>query len=115
MGSEHISTVFGSGDVEVLATPQVLAWCEGATVAAIADHLEAGTTTVGMRARIDHIRATPIGGRVTVEATLERVEGRRLTFDVAAYDDTDEEIASGQVVRVLVERDRFMARANGQD
>lgn len=100
----------GSGDVAVLATPQVLAWCEGATVACIADELEPGQTTVGMRVRLDHLRPTPVGGSVTVEAVVALVEGRRLTFDVTATDDGGE-IASGQIVRVQVDRDRFMEKA----
>jgi predicted thioesterase len=100
----------GSGDVAVLATPRVLAWCEEATVVCIADELQPGQTTVGMRVRLDHLRPTPVGGTVTVKAVVALVEGRRLTFDVTAADDRGE-IASGQIVRVQVDHGRFMEKA----
>jgi predicted thioesterase len=106
------AVALGSGDVDVLATPRVLAWGEAACAEAIAGHLEAGETTVGMRMQIDHVQATPVGATVTIEAELERVEGRRLTF---TFDVTDSrgKIAAGRVVRVLVDRDRFLERTTG--
>jgi fluoroacetyl-CoA thioesterase len=100
----------GSGDVDVVGTPRVLAWCEAACVKALAGEVEPGETTVGMRIQLDHLQPTPVGGRVEIVATLERVEGRRLTFTVEASD-RGSTIAKGRVVRVLVERDRFMERA----
>src|SRR6187455_1798692 len=72
----------GSGDVPVLATPRVLALAEAATVAATGRRLAPGTTTVGVRVEVDHRTATPIGGTVTAEARLAKVDGRRLFFDV---------------------------------
>ena len=112
VGSEHTAIARGSGDVEVLATPQVLAWCEGASAAAVSPALDAGETSVGMRIKFDHLRATPVGATVSVHAELTRVEGRRLTFDVVATDGAGE-IATGQIVRVVVDRARFMERAQG--
>ncbi|MEM7288631.1 MAG: hotdog domain-containing protein [Actinomycetota bacterium] len=106
---EHLATAFGSGDVEVLSTPQLLAWCEQMTVRSVEGQLEPDQTTVGMRMRIDHVSPSTVGGRVAVAARLTLVEGRRLTFDVSARDG-DREILLGQVVRVVVTRDRFMAR-----
>ncbi len=107
---EHTAVARGSGDVDVLATPQVLAWCEEATMLAIAPVMNPAEAAVGMRVRFDHIRATPVGSAVDVEATLTVVEGRRLTFEVSAADARGE-IAAGQVIRVIVDRDRFMERA----
>lgn len=104
------ATEFGSGDVEVLATPRVLAWAEAACIAALDNLLEEGQTTVGMRMQIDHVQPTPVGGTVTTEAQLERVEGRRLTFTFTASDNRGT-VAVGRVVRVLVDRDRFLERA----
>lgn len=104
------ATAMGSGDVEVLATPRVLAWAEAACIAALGDTLGAGETTVGMRMQIDHVQPTAVGGRVHIEARIERVEGRRLTFTVEATDRRGT-IAAGRVVRVLVDRDRFLERA----
>lgn len=99
----------GSGDVEVLATPRLVALCERATFAAIDGHLDPATTTVGMRVQLDHLQPTPVGSRVEVEALLERVEGRRLTFVVSASDPKGL-VAAGRVTRVVVDRASFLAK-----
>ena len=103
----------GSGDVDVLATPRLIAWCEAATVAATAsgpDALPADRTSVGTRVRIDHLAATPVGGRVTVSAGLAHRDGRLLRFEVAASDRSGRVVASGEIFRVVVERAGFAAR-----
>ena len=100
----------GSGDVPVLATPRVLALAEAATVAALAARLETGQTTVGTRVELDHVAATAVGRRVTVLAILAKVDGRRLLFDIVVRDG-DELVAEGRVERVMVDRQRFLAKA----
>ena len=97
----------GSGDVPVLATPKVLALVERATCAAVADHLTTDLTTVGTHADIDHVAPTPVGATVTVQAVLEAVDGRRLTFGFRVTDG-ERAVATGTVTRVLVTRDRFL-------
>ena len=102
----------GSGDVPVLATPRVLALAEAATVRALARRLESGTTTVGTRVELSHKAPTPIGRTVQAAATLVKVDGRRLTFDVTVKEG-DAVVAEARVERVLVERSRFLASALG--
>ena len=98
-----------SGDVPVLGTPRVIALAEEATVAAIAAQLPAGRTTVGYQVQLAHLTPTPVGGTVVAEATLEQVEGRRLTFRVSV-NDARGLVAAGRVTRVVVERARFLER-----
>lgn len=105
------AVVIGSGDVPVLATPRVIALCEEATVAAIAGRLGPGETTVGMRVEIDHLAPTAVGRHVIAEATLKKVEGRRLTFTVCATDHRGL-VAAGKVTRVIVDVDRFLDKAH---
>lgn len=100
----------GSGSVPVLATPRVIAWCERATVAALGEALDPADTSVGMRVQIDHVQPTAVGSVVTATATLEKVEGRRLTFTVNANDERGL-IAVGRVTRVVVETERFLDKA----
>jgi fluoroacetyl-CoA thioesterase len=102
----------GSGDVDVLATPRLLAWCEAATVAALAgaQALSEDRTSVGTRVRLDHLAATPVGGSVEVTATLEHRDGRLLRFGVAATDRSGRVVATGEIFRVVVEREAFAAR-----
>jgi len=103
------ASAVGSGSVLVLATPRLLALCEEATVAAVADHLDPGMTTVGIQVRLDHVAASPVGRQVTAEATLEKVAGRKLFFTVSAHDDRGL-VAAGKVTRVIVDEASFMAK-----
>jgi predicted thioesterase len=104
------AVAFRSGDVEVLATPRVVALAEQAAVQAVEGSLSPGTTTVGYRVQLDHLAPTAPGNPVRAEATLEQVEGRRLTFRVSVTDARGL-VAAGRITRVSVERDRFMERA----
>lgn len=106
----------GSGDVPVLATSRLITWMEAATMKRAAEFVAPETTTVGTAVRIAHHRATPVGGRVEVVATTPiSDDGRRLTFTVEAFDDTGELIATGEIERAVVDRDRFLAKTARDD
>jgi len=101
-----LAIALGSGDVPVLATPAVLALCEAATVAAIAELLDHGTTSVGAHVELDHVAPSRVGAAVEAHAKVTEVDRRRVTFRVEAREG-DDLIARGQVVRYIVDRDRF--------
>ncbi len=101
-----------SGDVPVLATPRVVSLAEEASVQAVAGALDEGQTTVGYRVQLDHLAPTAVGGHIDVEATLETVESRRLTFRVSVNDGRGL-VAAGRITRVVVERLRFLEKAAG--
>ena len=61
-----LATALTSGDVPVLATPRVIAWCEAQTMSAVKDYISEEETTVGMRVRVDHVNPTGIGAKVRV-------------------------------------------------
>ncbi len=100
----------GSGTVPVLGTPRVVALSEEAIVNALAEHLEPGTSSVGMRVQIDHLQPSVIGTPIEAEAVLETVKGRRLSFAVSVCDPRGL-VAAGRVTRVIVDVDRFMDNA----
>jgi fluoroacetyl-CoA thioesterase len=100
-----------SGDVPVLATPRLVALFEEAAIAALDDQLDDAQTSVGMRVQVDHLAPTALGDTVTVEATLDKVEGRRLLFKVSARDHRGL-IGAGKVTRVVVDRARFLDKLN---
>jgi predicted thioesterase len=104
----------GSGDVAVLGTPRALALAEAATVRAAAASLAPGQTTVGIHVELDHLAPSPVGATVRADAELVYQSGRRLTFDVRLTQD-GREVATGRVVRAIVDRDRFMAQASTDD
>lgn len=97
----------GSGDVDVLGTPRLIALCEEATMAALADELAPGTASIGMRIRVDHLQPTPVGASVTADAVLDKIDGRRLTFTVSVSD-SGGLVAAGKITRALVERASFL-------
>src|SRR5262249_47401919 len=101
------AVALGAGDVPVLGTPRVVALCEEASVKALDAGLDPGATSVGMRVQLDHVAPTAVGHKVRAEATLERVEGRRLTFSVSVRDERGL-VAVGKVTRVLVDVERFL-------
>ncbi|MBT7867819.1 MAG: thioesterase, partial [Actinobacteria bacterium] len=69
-----------SGNVPVLGTPRLAALFEEVTMAALADHLEPGKTTVGMRIHLDHFAPSAVGDQIVASAEVEQIEGRRITF-----------------------------------
>jgi predicted thioesterase len=99
-----------SGDVPVLATPRLIALCEEATVAAIAGQLPDGSTSVGTRVEIDHMKPNMVGDTVTARATLVDVNARRLQFTATVADTDGAAVAVARVWRVVIERDRFLDR-----
>jgi predicted thioesterase len=109
VGEEDTARALRSGSVDVLGTPRLIALCEEACCRAVAADLTEGTTTVGMKLRVDHMQPSPVGATVIAEAMLSKVEGRRLTFTVSASDDRGL-VAVGKVVRVIVDKDRFMGK-----
>ncbi len=98
----------GSGDLAVLGTPRVLAWCEEATCAAL--ELDATRTSVGTRVDIEHLAASPVGAEVTATANVIHTDGRLVRFQVAAHDSAGMLLATGEIRRVIVDRERFLAR-----
>ena len=98
-----------SGDVPVLGTPRVLALAEEATCKAVADALADGETTVGFRVQLDHLAAIGVGTTVRAEATLEKIEGRRITFTVSVSDPAGL-VAAGRITRVVVDRQHFLEK-----
>jgi fluoroacetyl-CoA thioesterase len=110
VGDSDTAMAMRSGTVSVLATPRVIALAEDATCRAIAPYLDAGETTVGTEVQFKHLAAVAVGGEVRAEATLERVEGRRLTFTVSVSDDAGL-VAAGKITRVLVNEKTFLTKA----
>lgn len=109
---DDTAVALGSGSVPVLATPRLVAWLEAATctAAAAAGHTGDGRTSVGTRVAVEHLAATPVGGRIEAVAELADVDGRALRFAVTATDGAGRAVATGEVARVVVDVERFLAR-----
>jgi len=106
---KHLASAFGSGLVDVLATPVLVGFCEECARTMVDPHLSAGQKTVGTSIRLDHLAATPLGIRVTVTAKLVEVDRRRLRFDIEARDEV-ELVGRATHERFVIDADRFEAR-----
>ena len=99
----------GSGDLPVLATPAMIALMENAAMLAVAPHLAETDTTVGGFMECSHLKPTGIGEEVEAEATLVKIEGKALHFDIVAYSG-EKKLGEGHHIRYIVDRDRFLSR-----
>jgi fluoroacetyl-CoA thioesterase len=106
---EHTAPSIGSGLVPVLATPVMINVIEAAALAAVEHLLPAGHQSLGIHLDVRHFAATPVGMQVRATAELVGIDGRTLTFRVAARDDK-EPIGDGSHQRVIVNVARFDAR-----
>ncbi len=106
-----IAAAVGSGSVQGLSTPTMIALMEGAAIAAIADSLEPGTSSVGTRIDVRHLAPTPVGMRVAAEARVVEVDRRRISFAVSAFDAVGP-IGEGTHDRFVVDVSRFTQTLN---
>ncbi len=112
--AQDTAAALGSGSLPVLATPRLLAWCEAATCAAIEPALTEGSTSVGTRVSLEHLAASPVGAVLEVTAEAAYVDGRLHRFTVAARPAGGlKPLGTGEITRVVVDADRFLARLQG--
>jgi predicted thioesterase len=99
-----------SGLAEVYATPMMIALMEKAAYTAVQSQLPEGYSTVGIHISASHLAATPVGVKVWAKATLVETDGKRLTFDIEAFDERDK-IGEARHERFIIEESRFLKKA----
>lgn len=109
---KNLASTVGSGEASVFATPMLVAGIEQAASAVVRPFLSPGETSVGIHIDIYHRAASPPGSIITFEATLTDISpnGKGLGFNVRAWDEGGV-IGDGTHERVIVEKDKFEARA----
>ena len=98
-----------SGNLEVLATPYMIALMEQASAELCQKFLPEGISTVGTMVNIQHLAATSLGARVRTVATLTEFAGRKATFEVVAYDNAGV-IGKGTHERFTIKIDSFLRK-----
>ena len=109
VSEENIAATMGSGDLEVFATPAMVALMENAAMNAVVGELPEGATTVGAMMNTTHIKPSAMGDTVSATAVLKEVAGRKLTFEVHAKDSKGV-IGEGRHVLYIVDREKFMSK-----
>ena len=111
--SDKTASAIGSGMLPVYATPAMIALMENAACNSVSDYLEDGQGTVGTSMNVQHVSATAEDRQVRAVATLTEVDGRRLVFDVEAFDDAGL-IGKGTHERFIITNEKFLAKAKNK-
>jgi predicted thioesterase len=108
---EHKDTaaVYGSGALEVFATPAMIALMEKTCLESVADKIDEGNTTVGIAVNIKHLKASPVGSTIRCEAELVEVDRRRLVFSVKCFEG-ETLVGEGIHERFVVDSEKFMSK-----
>ena len=110
---QNTANAIGSGLVPVFATPYMIALMENAAASSLLPYLAEDEGSVGTHLDVSHSSATPIGMRVWAEATVTAVEGKKISFAVAAYDEAGE-IGRGTHERFIIKPEKFLARVQAK-
>jgi fluoroacetyl-CoA thioesterase len=107
---EHLANRFKDAMLPpVLATPVMIMVMENAALNAMKPYLDASESALGTRVDVRHLAATPAGRRVTGEAEVTEVDGRRIAFTIRARDGT-EVIGVGTHERMVIDLAKFSER-----
>ena len=109
VNESNTAKTIGSGSMDVLATPMMIALMEQAACDCLKDCLAPGQTSVGTMMNVSHLAATPIGMEVSATARIEHVFGRTIEFVVIARDRSGD-VGRGSHTRVIVDEKRFMEK-----
>jgi fluoroacetyl-CoA thioesterase len=111
---EHLASRFKDATLPpILATPVMIMVMENAALNAMKPYLDAGETALGTRVDVRHMAATPAGRRVTGEAEVTKIDGRRIEFTIRASDGA-EAIGEGTHERVIINLAKFSAQLKGK-
>ena len=111
--AQNTAASMGSGNLEVFATPFMVALMEEASQRSVASFLEEGQSTVGTKLSVSHDAATPLGMKVWAESLLTEIDGRRLVFEVRAFDECGP-IGQGTHERFIIKQQRFLERVEAK-
>jgi len=110
---EDTAAKYGSGLIEVFATPALVGLMESTAQMSIQPYLPEGYITLGIEINVKHLKATPVGMQVFCESMLTAVDGKKLWFDIKAWDEKGD-IGIATHVRYIVDGEKFMEKLTEQ-
>ena len=113
VSEQNTAASMGSGNLEVFATPYMIALMEEASQRSVAPFLEEGQSTVGTKLSVSHDAATPLGMKVWAESLLTEIDARRLVFEVRAFDECGP-IGQGTHERFIIKKQRFLEKVEAK-
>lgn len=99
---------YGSGSLDVLATPAMIALMEHTALKAVFPYLGDGQDTVGFEISVKHLKPTPIGQTIECEAVLIETDQKKLVFELTARQN-NKIIGKGHHIRYIIHKQTFMA------
>lgn len=111
VSERDLASFAGNVGVDVLSTHRVVLLMEMAARNAILGRIPEGMIPLGTRIEIRHLAAAPPGAQIRAEALLMAIEGRRLYFEVAAFDGVAK-LAEGENELIMVSLDTFKRKVN---
>lgn len=113
VSEQNTAIAFGSGAVSLFGTPAMIGLMEKAALSSVDPLLGEGVCTVGIKVDVKHLAATPPGMKVTAKSRLIEIDGKRLVFEVEAWDEQDL-IGKGIHERYIIKLDSFIKRAQAK-
>lgn len=109
----ELANVVGSGEVEVYATPMMIAFMEQCAASLIKADLDEEETSVGIMIRTTHQAATPCHKTISCHVKVTAVDRKKVTFQICASDEK-EVIGIATHERVVVNKERFETHAKAK-
>lgn len=107
VNANNVATVVGSGSVEVFATPAMIALMEKTANNSLCNYLPEDCVSVGVEINTKHIKASAIGKEIVCKSELIKVDGKKLFFNISAYEGEDM-IGQASHTRVVVNKEKFL-------
>ena len=107
---DNTAAAYGSGLVEVYATPAMIALMEKTCYLSVMPYLDKGEGTVGTHVNVSHKKASPLNTLITCHSEIVEIDRRRIVFKVTAYDDKNDVIGEGTHERFVINTEKFMTK-----
>lgn len=107
VGATDTALYYGSGDINVFATPAMVALMEKTALESVQPYLDEEETTVGFEVNIRHYKGVFVGETVKAVSHLRIVEERKLVFRVEVWSNGDK-VGEGSHTRYVVGKKLFL-------